>query len=69
MKEYNDVQAVVIKGSCADDINEVDIWSDIDLVVIVSNESCDFYWEDMSWLSHWAKYLLMKNIQGETSRH
>lgn len=64
LKEYNDVQAVVIKGSCADDINEVDIWSDIDLVVIVSNESCDFYWEDMSWLNSLGQVFAYEKYPG-----
>lgn len=45
-----DVRAIVVYGSCALSPAEKDVWSDVDLLVIISEPAISRYFPALGWL-------------------
>jgi hypothetical protein len=50
LQSFDALQAVLVVGSLANDDVQLDFWSDIDLVIMVSDESIDRFYPGSDWL-------------------
>ena len=51
LQSFETVQAAIVVGSLANDATQIDDWSDVDLVVVVSEEAIGQFFPEADWLT------------------
>lgn len=65
LKGYEEIEAVVLKGSCANKGIIKDKWSDIDLVIIVSDNKIDSFFPNMDWILPLGEIFAVEQYTGD----
>lgn len=62
---YDEVQAVILKGSVGSENASLDRWSDIDLVVVVMDEHIDKFFPNTDWILPMGKIFAIEQYPGD----
>lgn len=65
LENKKEVQAVILKGSFCDKSISVDRWSDIDLVVVVSDENINSIFPKTDWILPLGKIFALEQFPGD----
>lgn len=67
LKGLPETSTIILKGSLAMDTKIADKWSDIDLLVILENDSLDKYYSSLSWIQQMGKIFAIQKFKSEES--